>query len=71
MPIVFKSWSGKIGGSIAVNGRHRIFFNGLFSSQPPSLRNTFSNPREQHRIIPNIETKQTLFLTSKYHWQAS
>ena len=71
MPIVFKSWSGKIGGSIALNGRHRIFFNGLFSSLPPSLRNTFSNPREQHRVIPNIEIEQTLFVTSKYHWQAS
>jgi hypothetical protein len=70
-PINFKSWSGKIGGSIALNGRHRIFFNGLFSSQPPSLRNTFSNPREQHRIIPNIEIEQTLFVTTKYHWQAS
>jgi len=69
-PINFTSWSGKIGGSLSLSGRHQIQFNGLFSSQPPTLRNTFSNPRNQNQIIPNITIEQTLFFTTKYHWQA-
>ncbi|MCH1538993.1 MAG: hypothetical protein L7S43_03335 [Flavobacteriaceae bacterium] len=69
--INFLSFSGKLGGSIALNGRHRIYLNGLFSSKAPSLRNTYSNPRDQNQIIPNVKNDKTSFLTAKYHWQGS
>lgn len=52
----------KVGGTYKLTGRHLFDFNAAYLSKAPSIRNTFTNSRENHDIVPNIsEEKNTSF----------
>ena len=52
--ITFNTISAKTGFTYKFNGKH--FFEGNFAylNLPPTIRNTFSNPRENHDIIGEL-----------------
>jgi len=49
--LTFTSLGTKAGFTYKINGKHLIDINGGYLSRAPSLRNTFSNARENHDVV--------------------
>jgi hypothetical protein len=47
----FTSFSGKLGGTYSINGRHFTEINMAYSTRPPLLRNAFANPRQNNDLV--------------------
>ena len=56
----FMGFGGKGGLTYKLSGKHLLNFNTGYLSKPPSLRNTYTNARENHNIVPNISTVKLL-----------
>ena len=67
----YTSLSTKAGVDYAFTGKHRIFINGGFLNRPPTQQNVFSNPRENHQIVPNTKEEESISLDFGYHFQGS
>lgn len=50
----FMGFGVKGGMTYKISGKHLLNFNGGYITRAPSLRNTYSNSRENHNIVPNI-----------------
>jgi len=50
----FTGFGAKGGLTYKVTGKHLIDVNAGYISRAPSIRNTFSNSRENHNVVPNI-----------------
>ncbi|MGH1386174.1 carboxypeptidase-like regulatory domain-containing protein [Kordia sp.] len=58
----FTGIGAKAGLTYKLTGRHLFDFHGAYITKAPSIRNTYSNSRENHSIVPNItEEKITSF----------
>ncbi|WP_420570934.1 carboxypeptidase-like regulatory domain-containing protein [Kordia sp.] len=58
----FTGIGAKAGLTYKLTGRHLFDFHGAYLTKAPSIRNTYSNSRENHDIVPNItEEKITSF----------
>ncbi len=55
----FSSTGLKSGATFHFTGRHSLSVNGALIHRPPSLQNTFINPRENNIVVPKIE-KETI-----------
>ncbi len=51
----FSNIGMKSGISYQITSRHWLQANAGFTERPPTLQNTFINPRENHGIVPNIQ----------------
>ena len=49
--IKFNGFGAKGGFTYKISGKHLIDFNGAYISKAPTIRNTFSNSRENHDIV--------------------
>ncbi|MCB0376820.1 MAG: TonB-dependent receptor, partial [Sinomicrobium sp.] len=49
-----------------INGKHYITFNAAYLQNPPVLRNTFSNARQNHDIVKGITPQKTQALDVSY-----
>jgi len=58
----FTGFAVKSGLTYKVSGKHLLNVNGGFISRAPSLRNTYSNARENHNVVPNI-TEENVWST--------
>lgn len=47
----FNGLGAKVGATYKITGKHLIDVNGAYVSRAPSLRNTFSNSRENHDVV--------------------
>ena len=53
----------------AITGRHYISLQALLQSRPPTLQNTYINPRENHKIVQNITEEKLASLNLNYRFK--
>lgn len=56
----------KGGVTYKLTGRHLFDFNAGYLTKAPTIRNTFSNSRENHDIAPNITEEKILSIDASY-----
>ncbi|MFC4721509.1 carboxypeptidase regulatory-like domain-containing protein [Geojedonia litorea] len=54
----FTGFGAKAGATYKITGKHLIDMNGGYITKAPSLRNTYSNSRENHNIVQNIDEEK-------------
>lgn len=64
--LAFIGYGGKGGLTYKISGKHLLDFNGGYIIRAPSLRNTFSNSRENHNIVPNITEEKITSADASY-----
>ncbi len=62
----FMDFSGKAGFTYKISGNHLLDINGGYFSDAPSLRNSFSNPRQNNEIVSNLSSEKTLSFDASY-----
>ena len=62
----FTGFGAKAGITYKLSGKHLLVTNGGYISKAPSLRNTYSNSRENHNIVPNITEEKILSTDVSY-----
>lgn len=64
--LTFTGFGAKGGLTYKISGKHLLDFNGGYITRAPSLRNTFSNSRENHNIVPNITEEKITSADASY-----
>ena len=62
----FYSLSGKAGIEYRITGRHIVNINGAYIDRPPTIRNSFSNSRENHNFVNNLDTEKIYSAEGSY-----
>ena len=62
----FTNYGVKAGGTYKINGRNLIDANVCYLTQAPTLRNSFSNSRENNNIVENLQSERVLSLDASY-----
>lgn len=62
----FTGFGTKGGLTYKISGKHLLDFNGGYITRAPSLRNTFSNSRENHNVVPNITEEKITSVDASY-----
>ncbi|MEM9143771.1 MAG: carboxypeptidase-like regulatory domain-containing protein, partial [Bacteroidota bacterium] len=65
----FFNFSGKGGFTYTISGRHWITLQGIYGGRAPVLQNVFINPRENHEIVPQIQSETLSSLDLGYHFR--
>ncbi|HEA23551.1 MAG TPA: TonB-dependent receptor [Pricia antarctica] len=55
--VKFSDYGIKSGFTYNLTGRHGLSLQGAYLTRPPVLQNIFINPRENNRIVPDIQTE--------------
>jgi hypothetical protein len=63
----FTNYGVKLGGTYKINGRNLIDANIGYLTQAPTLRNSFSNSRENNNIVENLQSEKLLSLAVSYN----
>ena len=64
--VVFENFGFKGGLTYKLTGRHLLDFNGLYMTQAPNLRNTFSNARLNNNITPDLVNESIVSADASY-----
>ena len=64
--LTFNGFGGKAGFTYKITGQHLIDANAGYITKAPSLRNTFSNSRDNHNVVPNISEEKILSADASY-----
>ncbi len=64
--INFTAFSAKIGGLYKFNGRHFFELNAAMLAHPPTLRNSFVNPRQNNDIVDGLAIENTRLADASY-----
>ncbi|MFY0603932.1 MAG: TonB-dependent receptor [Flavobacteriaceae bacterium] len=64
--VSFTGIAAKGGFTYKLTGRHLFDFNAAYITKAPSIRNTFTNSRENHDIVPNISEERIKSLDLSY-----
>ena len=62
----FTGFGGKGGFTYKFSGKHLLDVNGGYITRAPSLRNTYSNSRENHNIVRNIDEEKITTVDASY-----
>jgi hypothetical protein len=62
----FTNYAVKAGGTYKINGRNLIDANVGYLTQAPTLRNSFSNSRENNNTVENLQSERMLSLDASY-----
>lgn len=62
----FTSMGVKGGLTYKVNGRHWMSLNGIYLEKPPTLQNSFVNPRESNQVVPSLQQETNTSLDFNY-----
>jgi hypothetical protein len=62
----FTGFSTKGGITYKISGNHLLNVDGAYITRAPSLRNTYSNSRENHNIVPNITEEKIRSTNASY-----
>lgn len=62
----FTDFAIKSGATYKISGRHLINFNTGYLTQAPTLRNSFSNPRENNNIVDDLTSEKVFSLDLSY-----
>jgi hypothetical protein len=63
---IFENFGFKGGLTYKLTGRHLLDFNGLYMTQAPNLRNTFSNARLNNNITPDLVSESIVSADASY-----
>lgn len=66
----FTGIGAKAGFTYKLTGRHLFDFNGGYITKAPSIRNTYSNSRENHDIVPNITEEKITSFDASYIYRS-
>ena len=66
----FSTYGVKAGITYKISGRHLFNLNGGYMTKAPSLRNTYSNSRVNHDVVPGITTEKILSADLSYIFRA-
>ncbi|PIF00659.1 MAG: TonB-dependent receptor [Maribacter sp.] len=64
--VAFSNFGYKGGVSYQITGRHWIKLNAGFIGRPPTLQNTFINPRENNGIVPDLQSETVTSMDFSY-----
>lgn len=62
----FTGLGAKAGVTYKITGKHVLDFNAGYISKAPSIRNSFSNSRANHNIVPNITEEKIMSVDASY-----
>lgn len=62
----FTNFGAKAGATYKISGRHLLDFNGGYITKAPSLRNSFSNSRENNETVLNLTSEKVLSFDASY-----
>tara|TARA_B110000908_G_C10260951_1_gene459197 strand:+ start:1197 stop:3878 length:2682 start_codon:yes stop_codon:yes gene_type:complete len=62
----FTNYGIKVGGTYKINGRNLIDANVGYLTQAPTLRNSFSNSRENNNTVNNLDSENLISLDASY-----
>ena len=63
---IFENFGFKGGLTYKLTGRHLLDFNGLYMTQAPNLRNTFSDARLNNNITPDLVSESIVSADASY-----
>ena len=66
----FSTYGVKAGVTYKISGRHLLNLNGGYLTKAPSLRNTYSNSRVNHDVVPGITTEKILSADASYIYRS-
>ncbi|TEB40941.1 TonB-dependent receptor, partial [Flavobacterium circumlabens] len=66
----FENFGFKGGFAYKISGRRWLFFNGMYLTRAPSLRNTFSNSRLNNAIVNGIENENISSAEGNYVYRS-
>ncbi|MDX1278058.1 carboxypeptidase regulatory-like domain-containing protein, partial [Oceanihabitans sediminis] len=64
--LTFNGFGAKAGFTYKITGKHLLDVNGGYITRAPSLRNTFSNSRENHNVVRGIEEEKVNAFDASY-----
>jgi hypothetical protein len=64
--INFINYGAKVGATYKINGRNLIDANVAYVTQAPTLRNSFSNSRENNNIVDNLQSEKVFSADASY-----
>lgn len=67
----FTKLGGKAGFTYKISGKHLLDMNGAYLQDAPTLRNSFSNSRENHNIVDNLTEVKTTSFDASYIFRSS
>ncbi len=62
----FTTYGGKAGLTYKITGKHALEFNGSYFTDAPSLRNSFSNSRQNNATVLGLTEEKTLNVDGSY-----
>lgn len=69
--IDFENFGFKGGFTYKISGKQWLFFNGMYFTRAPSLRNTFSNSRLNNSVVNGIENENISSAEGSYVFRSS
>lgn len=66
----FPTYGTKAGLTFKVTGRHLLNVNAGYMSKAPSLRNTYSNSRVNHDVVPGIVSEKIMSADASYFYRS-
>ncbi|MGC1632204.1 MAG: TonB-dependent receptor [Gelidibacter sp.] len=67
----FTDFGAKGGLTYKITGKHLFDFNAGYISKAPSLRNTYSNARENHNVVKNITVEKITSVDASYIFRSA
>jgi len=67
----FMGFGAKGGLTYKISGKHLLNVNSGYVARAPSLRNTYSNSRENHNVVPEITEEKILSADASYIFRSS
>ncbi|MEH6405668.1 MAG: TonB-dependent receptor [Leeuwenhoekiella sp.] len=66
----FTSFGVKAGGTYKLSGRHLFDFNSAYFSKAPTIRNTFSNSRQNNDVVNGISSEKITTIDASYIYRS-
>ncbi|MBA6151764.1 TonB-dependent receptor [Gelidibacter maritimus] len=67
----FSGLGAKAGLTYKITGKHLLDFNAGYLSKAPTLRNTYTNARENHNVVKNISEEKITSVDASYIYRSS
>ncbi|GAB2761436.1 carboxypeptidase-like regulatory domain-containing protein [Actinomadura fibrosa] len=66
----FFNFGGKGGITYKITGKHLVRLNAAYFTKPPSLRNTFSNARQNNELVQSLKSEKIINLDLGYTFRS-
>ncbi len=69
--VSFTGFGAKFGATYKISGKHILDVNAGYLTKAPSIRNTYSNSRANHNVVPNISEEKIMSFDGSYIFRSS